>query len=174
MEGPGVKSVVCNQNSLSSDCQLEDKQWWEHCKGHRDNSTMPSWIRSHIIRRFCYCPAQKSQKEGNETNKTNWVFKAPDRSKHYKVEILKKNQFINFTSYGCVGWYLYTKCGGQWGEAPAPVYYLWPHYAGSQYPQRLGPHIIHWPVSGYPSDWCQQAHGGWWYFVLILSRLFSI
>lgn len=24
-------------------------------------------------------------------------------------------------------------CGGEKGEAPAPVYYLWPHYAGSQY-----------------------------------------
>ena len=38
--GLRVKSVVCNQNSLSSDCQLEDKQWWEHCEGHRDNSTI--------------------------------------------------------------------------------------------------------------------------------------
>ena len=56
-----------------------------------------------------------------------------------------------------VGGHLYLDRDG----APAPVYYLWPHYAGSQYPQRLvrasyySLNSLRLPLSG----WCQQAHG---------------
>ena len=50
--------------------------------------------------------------------------------------------------------------GGSEGGAPAPVYYLWPHYWLSISTKTGASHYSLVSLR-LPSDWCQQAHGGW-------------